>query len=113
MTEQEWLTLIKTHLRIDSDYTEEDTYLLQLRDVALEAVNWQVDRPTEETAEEAEPTEPTEPTAEEAEPKALLQAALLLIGELYEHREVTGDKATQLPKAYDYLVGTKRRYTVG
>lgn len=100
MTEQEWLTLIKTHLRIDSDYTEEDTYLLQLRDVALEAVNWQVDRPTEETEEEEEP-------------KALLQAALLLIGELYEHREVTGDKATQLPKAYDYLVGTKRRYTVG
>lgn len=111
MTEQEWLTLIKTHLRIDSDYTEEDTYLLQLRDVALEAVNWQVDRPTEEMEDGAEPTEPTE--EEEEEPKALLQAALLLIGELYEHREVTGDKATQLPKAFDYLVGTKRRYTVG
>lgn len=112
MTDEQWLTLIKTHIRMDADYTEEDTYLLQLRDVALETVNWQVDRPTEEETQE-EQQEGQEEQQEEEQPKALLQAALLMIGELYEHREVTGEKATPLPKSYDYLVGTKRRYTVG
>ena len=97
MTDTEWLTLIKTHLRIDVADTTDDDYLLQLRNTAAAAAQWQID---------AEPTPPTDTPAE------IVQAMLLLIGELYARREITGDKATELPKSYDYLIGTHRRYTV-
>lgn len=192
------LALIKKHLNIDADFTDDDEYLTHLLDVATEAVKWQNDaaelvatidpewfvydgeekKPTvevidkryedelienldyivegdteateigeysikitgvgkykrqevtlnwailEEEPQEEEPDpneqpsedpqEDPEPTPEPEElPVNLEHAILLLIGELYNHREITSDyKVIGLPKAYDYLIGVTRRYTI-
>ena len=115
MTDTEWLTLIKTHLRIDVADITDDDYLLQLRNTAAAAAQWQIDAeptpPTDTDAVEGDGDEPT-PTPTTDPPAEIVQAMLLLIGELYARREITGDKATELPKSYDYLIGTHRRYTV-
>lgn len=110
MTDEQWLTLIKQHLRIEATVTDEDDYLLQLRNTAAAAVQWQIDEPTT-PPDDVVLSETETPTEEETSPQ-VVQAMLLLIGELYNRREITGEKATELPKGYDYLLGTKRNYTI-
>lgn len=94
MNDNELLALVKQHLNINADYTDEDDYLEQLIATAKEAVSWQIDR------------------VENEETNTDIQALLLLVGELYLNREVTGEHDKSLPKGYDYLIGTKRRYTI-
>lgn len=93
------LEQVKQHLNLDAGFTADDNYLLSLIEVAKEAVNWQLDNPSIEE--------------EETTPATIIHAALLLIGELYNHREITtATNANALPKAYDYLLSIHRRYTV-
>lgn len=88
------LDVVKKHLNIDANYTGDDEYLGRLMQVAENAVKWQVDKEIETTPIEIE------------------QAQLLLIGELYNNREITGNNDKQLPKNYDYLIGIHRNYTI-
>jgi len=103
MTPAEILTLVKKHLQIPETYTDEDTYLTHLINVAKDAVQWQMNEIVEEGEQETDPSS-TNPT---------LHAMLLLVGELYANREISGANDKSLPKSYDYLISTKRTYTVG
>ncbi len=112
MTNAQWLTLIKQHIRMEATVTDEDDYLLQLRNTAAEAVKWQIDEPPTPPDDVDLPETEISTTEEEETPPQVVQAMLLLIGELYNRREITGEKATELPKGYDFLLGTKRNYTI-
>lgn len=48
------LDLIKTHLNIDLDYTDEDEYLLTLADVAVRSIANHIDQPVEHFLEDGE-----------------------------------------------------------
>lgn len=48
------LDLIKTHLNIDLDYTDEDEYLLTLADVAVRSIANHIDQPVETFLEDGE-----------------------------------------------------------
>ena len=43
-------------------------------------------------------------------PTPLLHAMLLMIGNLYQNREIVANKTTPLPFAYQYLIDLYRNY---
>ena len=94
------LELAKKHLNLDDDYTEDDEYILGLVAAAKGAVemalNASLDRLAEENGGEV--------------PMAIIQAILLMVGNWYQNREITGSKVAALPYNFEYLINLYRHY---
>lgn len=91
---------IKKHLNIDSDFKDDDEYLMDLAYAAELSVQKSVDRDLSDLED-----------GDGVIPPPLLHAALLLVGTWYADREsVTHAAASELPNAYGFLVGMYRDY---
>ena len=94
------LELVKKHLNLDEDYIEDDEYILGLVGAAKGAVeralNASLDRLAEENGGEV--------------PMAIVQAILLMVGNFYQNREITGSKVAALPYNFEYLVNLYKHY---
>lgn len=94
------LELAKKHLNLDEDYTEDDEYILGLVAAAKGAVemalNASLDRLAEENGGEV--------------PMAIIQAILLMVGNWYQNREITGSKVAALPYNFEYLINLYKHY---
>lgn len=91
----------KKHLNLESDFTEDDAYITSLIDVAEQAVERHVNVAFDKLAEDGGGSIPA----------PVKQAALLMVGNLYQHREVMGSvNELELPRAYDYLIDLYRNY---
>lgn len=93
------LDTAKRHLNIDADYTEDDTYISSLIEVAELVV-------AKDICSELN-------VLEEAGkiPAPLTHAALLLVGNYYANREpVAFAAAMQVPLTYEHLVSKYRNY---
>lgn len=93
------LELAKKHLNLEQDFTEDDEYILGLIDVAEKAVRVHVNDDIKKIAED-----------KGCFPTPLVQAALLMVGNLYQNREIVGSKTTELPNNYKYLIDLYRNY---
>lgn len=94
------LELAKKHLNLEADYTADDEYILALINSAEQAVRVHVNEDLESIAEKNGGCIPT----------PLFQAMLLMIGNLYQNREIVANKTTPLPFAYQYLIDLYRNY---
>lgn len=94
------LELAKKHLNLEADYVEDDSYIQTLIEVAEQAVEVHVNEKLEDIA------------GKEGDiPKPLLQAMLLMVGNLYQNREtVSPMKVTALPYNYEYLINLYKNY---
>lgn len=94
------LELAKRHLNIEPDFHDDDEYIVGLIDVAEQAVRVDVNDDLETIAERNGGCIPT----------PLFQAALLMLGNLYQNREIVGAKTVALPFGYKYLIDLYRNY---
>ena len=94
------LELAKKHLNIEPDYHDDDQYIVGLIDAAEQAVRVHVNDDFETIAEKNGGCIPT----------PLFQAILLLVGQLYQNREIVGSKTVALPFNYQYLIDLYRNY---
>lgn len=94
------LELAKKHLNLDEDYTEDDEYILGLvaaaKGAVEKALNASLDRVAEENGGEV--------------PMAIIQAILLMVGNWYQNREITGSKVAALPYNFEYLINLYKHY---
>lgn len=94
------LELAKKHLNLDEDFTEDDEYILGLVGAAKGAVeralNASLDRLAKENGGEV--------------PMAIIQAILLMVGNWYQNREITGSKTAALPYNFEYLINLYKHY---
>lgn len=94
------LELAKKHLNLDDDYTEDDEYILGLvaaaKGAVEKALNASLDRLAEENGGEV--------------PMAIIQAILLMVGNWYQNREITGSKVAALPYNFEYLINLYKHY---
>lgn len=93
---------IKDHLRIDQADASEDDYLNQISAAAHDHIEQYLNRPVPWTDENENPV---------AIPASIKQAALLIIGDLFENREgkIIGISSTDNPVVYHFLY----RYRIG
>ena len=94
------LDLAKKHLNIEEDFTEDDEYILSLIEVAESAVRVHVNEDFASIAEKNGG----------CLPPPILQAVLLMIGNMYQNREPIGTKNQALPYNYQYLIDLYRNY---
>ena len=94
------LDLAKKHLNIEEDFTEDDEYILSLIEVAESAVRVHINEDFASIAEKNGG----------CLPPPILQAALLMIGNMYQNREPIGTKNQELPFNYQYLIDLYRNY---
>ena len=94
------LERIKNHLNIDSGYTDDDDYITYLETVAEQIVEKHIDKTLEDII------------AEDGEvPTPLLQAMLLIIGNLYDNREsVAYNNVVEVPNTLSYILSMYRDY---
>lgn len=91
---------IKTHLKIEVSDASTDAELSRMHDAALEMASAFLNRPIPWTVIDAVTLVETE-----VYPKSVEQAVLILIADLYEHREkhVIGMSVAALPSVYNLL----------
>lgn len=94
------LELAKRHLNIEPDFHDDDEYIVGLIDVAEQAVRVDVNADLNTIADRNGGCIPT----------PLFQAALLMLGNLYQNREIVGAKTVALPFGYKYLIDLYRNY---
>lgn len=94
------LDIVKKHLNIEPDFTEDDEYILGLIDMAEQAVRVHVNEDFALLAEQNGGCIPA----------PLCQAMLLMIGNMYQNREPLGTKNLALPFNYQYLIDLYRNY---
>lgn len=94
------LDLAKKHLNIEDDFKEDDEYILSLIDVAESAVRVHINEDFADIAERNGGILPS----------PILQAMLLMIGNLYQNRESLGTKLQELPFNYQYLIDLYKNY---
>jgi len=94
------LDLAKKHLNVEEDFLEDDEYILSLIEVAESAVRVHINEDFADIAEKNGGCIPA----------PILQATLLMIGNLYQNREIIGSKALALPYNYQYLIDLYRNY---
>ena len=94
------LDYAKKHLNIEPDFTEDDEYILGLIDMAEQAVRVHVNEDFAVLAEQYGGCLPA----------PLVQAMLLMIGNMYQNREPLGTKNLALPFNYQYLIDLYRNY---
>lgn len=94
------LNKIKKHLNIDEDFTDDDSYLTDLEQVAETVVERHIDSSFDNIIEG------------ENLPSPLEQAILLFIGNMYLNRESVAFATTQqIPFSYQYLIDLYTDYT--
>ena len=95
------LELAKAHLNLEPDYNLDDEYIQNLIEVAEMAVEVNVNEKLNDIAAKYQGELP----------KPLVQAMLLMIGNLYQNREtVAPQKTTVLPFNYQYLIDLYKNY---
>lgn len=94
------LDLAKRHLNIEDDYKDDDEYILNLIEVSESAVRVHVNENFNDIAMRNGG----------CIPNPLLQAVLLMVGNLYQNREPVTNKAVALPFNYQYLIDLYRNY---
>lgn len=94
------LDLAKKHLNIEDDFLDDDEYLLSLIEVAESAVRVHINDDFATVAEKNGGVLPP----------PILQACLLMLGNLYQQREIVGNKSVALPFNYQYLVDLYKNY---
>ena len=96
------LATIKKHLNIDSSFTDDDTYLTSLGDVAEQIVSKHVQYNLAELAA----------SNGGSLPAPIAHACLLLIGNFYMNREsVAAVSMSKIPMSYEYLLGLYKNYS--
>ena len=93
------LERVKQHLNLEPDFTEDDQYILGLIDMAEKAVRVHVNEDFTDIAKR-----------NGGFPTPLLQAMLLMVGQMYMNREIIGTKTDELPFNYQYLIDLYRNY---
>lgn len=95
------LDLAKKHLNIEPEFHDDDEYIMGLVDASEQAVQVHVnDGDLEEIATKHGGCLPT----------PLFQAILLMVGNLYQNREIVGSKTIALPFNYQYLIDLYKNY---
>lgn len=95
------LELAKKHLNIDSSFKDDDDYIVQLIQVAEDAIEKNTDIALNEQVVDGEL------------PSTIIHSILLLVGNLYNNREATTySTISEVPFAYKYLVNLNRNFTV-
>lgn len=91
---------IKKHLNINDSFHDDDEYLMDLCNVAENAVQKHIDTSLASLEDEGGMI-----------PAPLLQAMLLMIGTFYAKREsIAFATASEVPIAYDYLLSLYKNY---
>ena len=94
------LETAKQHLNLEPDYNLDDEYIKTIIEVAEQAVEVHVNEDLKAIVEEKGEL-----------PKPLLQAMLLMIGNLYQNREMVAPmKVKELPFNYQYLIDLYKNY---
>lgn len=94
------LDVAKKHLNIEKDYTLDDEYILLLIQAAEQSVRVHVNEDLEGLAKKYGGKLPA----------PLISAMLLMIGNLFQNREIVGTKTLALPKNYDYLISLYQNF---
>lgn len=94
------LDLAKKHLNLEDDFHDDDEYILGLIGAAEQSVRVHVNEDLEGLAEKNNGFLP----------EPLVQAMLLMVGNLYQNREIVGNKTQKLPFGYQYLIDLYRNY---
>lgn len=100
-----YLTLAqcKQHLLVDASFTGDDEYITALADAAEKAVEKHLDRPLV--------------VLEDIRgnlPGPLVQAMLLMVGNLYANREpVAMASVNKIPYTLEYLIGLYQKHNIG
>lgn len=101
-----YLTLASTkkHLIVDDSFTDDDTYISGLMDVAEAVVERDIDQPLATLEDGAGNL-----------PAPITQAMLLVVGNLYANREpvAIGASAVNVPYTFEYLKGLYKNHPVG
>lgn len=100
-----YLTLAqcKQHLLVDSTFTDDDSYITALMDVAEAAVERHLDRPL-----------PTLAGASGSLPAPVTHAMLLIVGNLYANREpAVMASVNKVPYTLEYLIGLYQKHNIG
>lgn len=101
-----YLTLASTkkHLIVDDSFTDDDTYISGLMDVAEAVVERDIDQPLVTLEDGAGNL-----------PAPITQAMLLVVGNLYANREpvAIGASAVNVPYTFEYLKGLYKNHPVG
>lgn len=85
---------IKKHLNVDLEFNEDDAYIMQLVNVAEQAVERNADIKFSDLIDKYGSL-----------PKPLIQAMKLLVGNLYANREsIAFTSVNELPLSYTYLI---------
>ena len=94
------LETAKKHLNIDDSFTDDDSYITLLMQVAEDAVSKHIDKPLVEIED-----------GKGELPPAILHSLLLLIGNLYATREpIAYTSVIKVPYTLDYLLGLYKHY---
>lgn len=95
------LNQAKKHLQIDVDFTDDDSYITYLIQVAEDAVAQNLDIPLKDLLDDG------------LLPASITQAILLLVGNLYNNREpISYGTVTKIPYTLEYLVGLYKKYYI-
>lgn len=101
-----YLTLASTkkHLIVDDSFTDDDTYITSLMNVAEAVVERDIDQPLVTLEDGAGNL-----------PAPITQAMLLVVGNLYANREpvAIGASAVNVPYTFEYLRGLYKNHPVG
>lgn len=101
-----YLTLASTkkHLIVDDSFTDDDTYITSLMNVAEAVVERDIDQPLVTLEDGAGNL-----------PAPITQAMLLIVGNLYANREpvAIGASAVNVPYTFEYLKGLYKNHPVG
>lgn len=93
----------KRHLNIDQSFKEDDKYIINLIQVAEDAVAKRLDRNLEEMID---------PKTGYL-PKSVIQAILLLIGNFYSAREsFTYSSVSEMPQSFEWLANLNKHYWI-
>lgn len=94
------LDVAKKHLNLEPSFTDDDQYIMMLIDAAEQAVLKHTNEDIEKLEEAGGGCIPT----------PIFNAILLMIGHLYQNREIVGTKTAELPLAYEYLIALYQNY---
>lgn len=90
----------KDHLNIENEFTDDDEYIQSLINVSYDVVNKHINNSIEDVVNENGDI-----------PTPLEHAMLLMIGNLYQNREIASfANATRLPYNYEYLLNFYKNY---
>lgn len=96
------LEQVKQYLNIDLEYTDEDTLIITLLNMAEDAVKAYCNRPDWRFESDND--------IETGVPPRVKQAVLMLVAELYSNRELNVQSTLKQSPVWDLLLGTAINY---